>query len=157
MSPIPKHHRHHLSLLKRGVQKTLAEHELDMLSESDRIGDMKKVDLFLRSLVEFLLVSFTDETEKSPGSPKRFEPSMVGFGKTAQNNNFASVYSKNLSLSNSPVKTNDPRKYLANVEVIFALSMLLRHFHLFSISAQLAGSFFMSSNTQTLILNIYLV
>ena len=151
-SPIPTH-KHHSSLLKRVVQKTLTEDNLDMLTESDRIGDMKKVDLFLRLLVEFLVVSFTDQAEKSPSSSKQFDShpminrSILGFSKISENNsNLANIYSKNLSLLNSPVKTNDPKEYLATVEVIFALSMILKHFHLFSLNGQLSGKLFLFRN-----------
>ena len=127
-SPIPTH-RQHTSLLKRVIQKSFTEDNLSMLSEPDRAGDMNKIDTFLILIIEILINSFTDpagsviDVDLKP-APLDYSPfiSVNKIGASA----------KSVSLTNSPVKLKDPKQYLANTEIVFALSMILKHFHLFS-------------------------
>lgn len=149
-SPLPSH-KHHTSLLRRVVQKSLTEDSLSMLNEPDTVGDMKKINLFLRLFIDILINSFTDTNEKSSGSPKKqysssandswtvsnshLDNSILGLNETTNKSFLSSASSlrKNSSFpSPSPVKLNDPKQYLANIEIIFALSMALKHFHIFS-------------------------
>jgi hypothetical protein len=108
-----------------------------MISEPDRVSDMTKIDMFLRLLVELLINSFMDTFESlnpttattttpTPG------PNTSKLNTTPPKSLFMSNLTKNLALSNSPVKLNDPKQYLANIETIFALSMIVKHFHVFS-------------------------
>ena len=149
-SPIPSH-RQQTSLLKRVVQKSLTEDNVSMLNETDTVGDMKKIDLFLRLLIEMLINSFTDSSEQeiiaSSFGKKQFndssshlESSILGLNETTSNKTLFSGTSlrKNFSFSNSPVKLTDPKQFLANIEVVFALSLTLKHFHIFSNAFPLA-------------------
>jgi len=136
LNPIPVHHRHN-SLLKRIVQKSLTEdNSLSMISEPDRMSDMAKIDTFLRLLVELLINSFMDTCESlnnpfnSIAATTTTTTSKINT--TPPKNLFLSNLTKNLALTNSPVKLNDPKQYLANIETIFALSMIIKHFHVFS-------------------------
>ena len=90
------------------------------------------------SSLELLVNSFTDSvdclsTTYSTNPNSSMERSMIHkLNTTPPKNIFLSNLTKNLSLTNSPVKLNDPKQYLANMETVFALSMILKHFHLFS-------------------------
>ena len=156
-SPIPSH-KQHISLLRRVVQKSLTEDSLTMLNEPDYIGDMKKIDLFLRLFIEITVNAFTDTNEqelltsnpikkqytgahsKDPWGTSyssHLDSSIIGLKETVTNKSLlassSSDFHKNLSFTNaSPVRLNDPKQYLANIETIFALSMSLKHFHIFA-------------------------
>jgi hypothetical protein len=124
--PLSNHHHHHYhhhhnyrqSLLKRFVLTPLGQHTYDdsiAINESDRVNDMQKVDTFIRLLTECLIYTFIDPTSTSLGS-KRIQ-----------------MESKLHSQSKiSPLEIADPKQYLANIETVFALSMILKHIHLFS-------------------------
>jgi len=146
LNPIPAHHRRH-SLFKKVVQKSLSEDSnLSITNEPDRANQTNKIDSFLRLLIELLLNSFTDSSESLNSSYNvpndSLERSIRKINSTPPKSLFLSNLSKSFSLTNSPVKLNDPKQYLANIETIFALSMILKHFHIFSnafpISSQLS-------------------
>lgn len=66
--------------------------------------------------------------------------SILGLNETSSNKTLysGSNIRKNFSFSNSPVKLTDPKQFLANVEIVFALSLTLKHFHIFSNAFPLA-------------------
>lgn len=68
-SPIPTH-KHHTSLLRRVVQKSLTEDNLSILNEPDTVGDMKKIDMFVRLFMDVLVSSFTDASEPEMIAPR---------------------------------------------------------------------------------------
>ena len=136
LNPIPAHHRRH-SLLKRVVQKSLSEDSnLSIINEPDKANETNKIDSFLRLLIEIIVNSFTDSFE-SLNLPYNIasdslDRSVRKINSTPPKSLFLSNLSKSFSLTNIPVKLNDPKQYLANIETIFALSMILKHFHIFS-------------------------
>jgi hypothetical protein len=131
---LPSHRHHHhqqqTSLFKRKIQKLItntntnsAEDLASMLGETDRLGDMKKIDLFLRLINELLIYPFTDMSTRPITQPMQSL-------KLTPNKNFTTNPTQTTSLS-SPLKYDDPTQYLANLEIVFALSMILKHSHLF--------------------------
>lgn len=127
-SPIHPQRRHQPSLFKRVIQKSLINtDDLSMIGEtSDRIGDMRKIDLFLRLINEFLIYPFTD---MSTGQTQNLK-----FSQDFKSSSFISPITNFNSpqiSSSSPLKYNDPIQYLTNLEIVFALSMVLKHSHFF--------------------------
>ena len=127
-------HRHHqqTSLFKRKIQKLItntnnnsADDLASMLGGTDRLGDMKKIDLFLRLINELLIYPFTDKSTRPIIQPMQSL-------KLASDNNFTTNPLSPIQMTlSSPLKYDDPTQYLANLEIVFALSMLLKHSHLF--------------------------
>jgi len=97
---------------------------------------MKKVDTFIRLFVDVLVNSFTDTSDQELLVNNQYsENSMSGLLNETQSttNNSKSFLARQLSFtSHSPVRLNDPKQLLANVETVFALSMSLKHFHVFA-------------------------
>ena len=142
---LPTHRHQHTNLFKRKIQKLLinpanvaasgassssgnasGDDLASMLGETDRLGDMKKIDLFLRLINEFLVYPFTDMS--TGPAAQRTQSLKFTEGLTS---NLARSPSPNHMATSSPLKYNDPTHYLANIEIIFALSMVLKHSHLF--------------------------
>ncbi len=137
-SLIPSHNKHHTSLLRHVVQKSVTEDSISILNEPDTISDMKKIDTFIRLFVDVLVNSFADTSEQQFVSlvnknNQYSDNSISGILNETSTTASKSFLPKNLSFSShSPVKLNDPKIFLANIETVFALSMTLKHFHLFS-------------------------
>ena len=131
-SIILPHHRHHQpSLFKRKIQKLITNTNsssgddlASIIGETDRLSDMKKIDLFLRLINELLIYPFTDISTRPVSQPMHAL-------KFKENNSIISTQTPILVNAPSPLKYNDPTQYLANLEIVFALSMLLKHSHLF--------------------------
>jgi hypothetical protein len=95
---------------------------LGVLGESDRIGDIKKIDLFLRLINECLINPFTESGDQIVCDKQTTN---------LMNNPVSKRKSPtHISPSSSPFKY-DPKQQLSNLENIFALSMILKHSHLF--------------------------
>ena len=141
---LPTHRHHHTNLFKRKMQKLItnpatsgpsstaagagSSDELSsMLGETDRLGDMKKIDRFLRLVNEFLIYPFTDMST----GPASQQIQSLRLADTFTSPNIVRPPSPNHMATSSPLKYADPTQYLANIEIIFALSMLLKHSHLF--------------------------
>lgn len=92
-SPIPTH-KSHTSLLRRVVQKSLTEDNLTMLNEPDTVGDMKKIDLFLRLFIEILVNSFTDAHEQESLAPGLLKKQYTGYNSHMD----SSILSKNFKI-----------------------------------------------------------
>lgn len=136
------------SLFKRVIQKSMIANDDDLgfgLGELDRIGDIKKIDLFLRLINECLIYPYTESSssvdhhqlnEKNAYALQNnlnFNANKTSFFSRnvfGAKNNFSSPNFSNLSPSSSPLKY-DPKQQLSNIETIFALSMILRHSHVF--------------------------
>jgi len=98
---------------------------------------MKKVDTFIRLFVDVLVNSFTDTSDQELIVNNQYsESSMSGLLNETQSttSNSKSFLARQLSFTshNSPVRLNDPKQLLANVETVFAISMSLKHFHVFA-------------------------
>jgi hypothetical protein len=145
-------HHQHKSLFKRVIQKSASASadELSMLTgggggESDRSGEMKKIDLFLNMINELLMLPFTDIF--TPIQTLKYSPfnndlkakqisSQTYLNLNATNrgpNAFQrGVSSSSTSTSSSPVKYDDLKHNVSNLEIVFALSLILKHSHFFS-------------------------
>ena len=133
-SPIilPSHrHQQQTSLFKRKIQKLItntnnnsADDLAAILGGTDRLGDMKKIDLFLRLINELLIYPFTDISTRPITTVQGL--------KFTSNSNFVTNPLSPIQMTlSSPLKYDDPTQYLANLEIVFALSMVLKHSHLF--------------------------
>lgn len=135
----------HPSLLKRVVQKSLTD-DMSMLNESDRASDMKKIHIFLGMINECLVYPFT-ELQSNNLSKNLFNRDMntpifnISLNKSSLLNStllqtkHQSGYGMapgSSSPSSSPIKYQDFSNKIANIEIIFMLSMILKHSHFFS-------------------------
>ena len=127
-----QHRPHHHSLFKRVIQKSMTPDDDGglgvVLGESDRISDIKKIDLFLRLINECLINPFTESCDQILCDKFQTNQSNLMI-----NNNPMTAKRKSpthISPSSSPLKY-DPKQQLSNLENIFALSMILKHSHLF--------------------------
>ena len=134
----------HTSLFKRVILKSEADsRDLGILSEPDRVNDMKKIDLFLRIITDCLLTNFTineNETKYSMTDAIIKYDIYKDHNKIHQNKNTSllSMTTSNTSrIQSLPLvllnrnKYMDSKEYLANTEIFFVLVMFLKHSHLF--------------------------
>lgn len=146
-SPILSHRNYqphtHQCLFKRVIQKSLitSSNEDDSIfnpnipSEKDRAGDMKKIELFLRLINELLILPFTD---LASASVVKLEPEQD----TRQRPRSRQT-SPSHSASSSPLKYKC-NENLCNIEIVFALSMIVKHSHFFSNAFPLENTSFYS-------------
>jgi hypothetical protein len=142
-SSSPLSHKH-ASIFKRHLQKNITQNNSDCLSatldEPDRISDKKKIDLVLRMLVECLLYAFADtRSELEASSSSKADPCYSRNNNDSidrnsfLNRSWPGNSSSSLSIQNASFAGADEISvYLCrNIDIIFALGMLVKHVHLF--------------------------
>lgn len=88
---------------------------------------MRKIDIFLRLINQLLIYPFTD-TNSELIRPVQNVSQLKQLSSSRLTKSQESKSRSNLSLS----KYNDIKHNLSNLEIVFALSMILKHSHFFS-------------------------
>lgn len=125
------------SLFKRVIQKS-SNPDGDLASilttQNDRVGEMKKIDTFLCLINELLILPFTDISTQ-------IQTISYTENTTDHNTDFnkqTTLIKKTFSPSSSPSKYDDCYQHnLCNLEIVFALAMILKHSHFFSNAFQI--------------------
>lgn len=100
-------------------------------------SDLHKIDTFIQLINQLLILPFSFRTsETSPDSNSNIQiDTLFSLKITTVNRNFKVHDFKNRK-NVSPSKYDDSKPNLCNLEIVFALRMILRHSHLFTCAFQ---------------------